>query len=131
MVMHPRMLSTGRGRTGPLRAVPTPPIRMRALLHPHRSALLSVRIGKNRREFRSISLYSADDAPRLCRWYQRLGLDFPGPTLLDGQGTGRVYVDDQASPEQVAAIETVLQARNGGPMTILASLIATWPPTTD
>ena len=58
-----------------------------------------------------------------------LGFDFPGPTLFDGNGTARIYIEDGVSPEQVEAIEAVLQARNGGPMAILASLIARWLPT--
>ena len=58
-----------------------------------------------------------------------LGFDFPGPTLFDGEGTARIYIEEGVSPEQIGAIEAVLQARNGGPMAILASLIARWLPT--
>lgn len=30
-----------------------------------------------------------------------LALDFPGPTLFDGNGTARIYIDDGASKDQV------------------------------
>ncbi len=58
-----------------------------------------------------------------------LGFDFPGPTLFDGNGTARIYIEDGVSSEQVAAIESLLQAHSGGPMAILASLISKWLPT--
>src|SRR5438309_3725707 len=36
-----------------------------------------------------------------------IGVDFPGPTLFDGNGTARVYVDDGASAEQRGALEAI------------------------
>jgi hypothetical protein len=54
---------------------------------------------------------------------------WPGPTLFDGNGTGRLYIDEAASPDQVSAIEAIFQGKRGGPMEILASLTPTWLPT--
>jgi hypothetical protein len=53
---------------------------------------------------------------------------FPGPTLLDGNATGRLYIDDGASSDQFGALEMILQAHNGGPMAVLASLVSKWLP---
>lgn len=58
-----------------------------------------------------------------------VGLHFPGPTLFDANGTGRVYVDDNASDDQRAAIETILQGQSGGGMEVPASLVSKWLPT--
>ena len=54
---------------------------------------------------------------------------FPGPTLFDGNATGRVYIDEAASETQRAALEAIFQGKKGGPMEILASLTPTWLPT--
>jgi hypothetical protein len=54
--------------------------------------------------------------------------DFPGPTLFDGDGTSRVYIDDGASEEQIRELIPILQGEKGGPMAILASLTSTWLP---
>lgn len=54
--------------------------------------------------------------------------DFPGPTLFDGNGTARVYVDDGASSEQTRALEAILSGQQGGPMAALAPLVSTWLP---
>ena len=54
---------------------------------------------------------------------------WPGPTLFDGNGTGRVYIDEAASETQRAALEAIFQGKKGGPMEILASLTPTWLPT--
>ena len=56
-------------------------------------------------------------------------LFFPGPTLLDGQGTGRLYVDENTSPEQEQQLEKIFQAQEGGGMTVIASLLTSWLPT--
>lgn len=56
-------------------------------------------------------------------------LHFPGPTLFDANGTGRVYVDDGASDAQQAALEAILQGAAGGGMEIPASLLSGWLPT--
>jgi hypothetical protein len=58
-----------------------------------------------------------------------LSAHFPGPTMFDGGGTGRIYVDDGASDEQRQQLETILQGQVGGPMEAVAGLIATWLPT--
>ena len=58
-----------------------------------------------------------------------IALDFPGPTLLDGNGTARLYMDDGSSVEQRQALEAIFQGKRGGPMEILAGLVSTWLPT--
>jgi hypothetical protein len=58
-----------------------------------------------------------------------VALHFPGPTLFDANGTGRVYVDDRASKEQRAALEAILQGQSGGGMQVPASLVSKWLPT--
>jgi len=58
-----------------------------------------------------------------------LAAAYPGPTLLDGNGTARLHVDASASDAQRRELETVFQGRAGGPMEILAGLITTWLPT--
>ncbi len=58
-----------------------------------------------------------------------LVFDFPGPTLFDGNGTSRVYVDDGASEDQVRELEAIMQGKKGGPMEVLAPLTSTWLPT--
>lgn len=57
-----------------------------------------------------------------------LGVDFPGPTLMDGNGTGRLYVDDSASDDQRRELDAIFQGKAGGPMEILGGLISTWLP---
>lgn len=54
---------------------------------------------------------------------------FPGPTFLDGNGTGRLYVDDAATPEQTRELEAIFQGKKGGPLAALEALIPTWLPT--
>jgi hypothetical protein len=56
-------------------------------------------------------------------------LHFPGPTLFDANGTGRVYIDESASEAQQAALETILQGASGGGMEVPASLLSSWLPT--
>ena len=58
-----------------------------------------------------------------------LGIDFPGPTLFDGGATARLYIDDQASQEQLQELESIYQGRKGGTMEMLGTLITTWLPT--
>lgn len=58
-----------------------------------------------------------------------VGLDFPGPTLLDGNGTARLYIDAAASAAQRQALEAIFQGKKGGPMEIVAGLVTTWLPT--
>lgn len=38
-----------------------------------------------------------------------LMLDWPGPTLLDGNGTTRVYIDDAADTNQQKELEDIFQ----------------------
>lgn len=57
-------------------------------------------------------------------------LHFPGPTLFDGQGTGRIYVDESTSKAQRKALETILQGQVGGGMEVPASLVTNWLSTT-
>ena len=55
-------------------------------------------------------------------------LHFPGPTLFDANGTGRVYIDESATDAQASAIETILQGGSGGGMEVPASLLSQWLP---
>ena len=58
-----------------------------------------------------------------------MGLDFPGPTLFDGGGTARVYVDSASSDGQRRELEAIFQGKKGGPMEVIASLVNQWLPT--
>ena len=58
-----------------------------------------------------------------------VGLHFPGPTLFDANGTGRVYVDEGASEAQQDALETILHGASGGGIEVPASLLSKWLPT--
>ena len=51
-------------------------------------------------------------------WY------FPGP-FLDGNGTGRLYLDEAAS-EQRKELEVIFQGKKGGPLELFAVLIPRW-----
>jgi hypothetical protein len=53
---------------------------------------------------------------------------FPGPTLFDGNGTGRLYIDESANEEQRRELEAVFQGKVGGPMEILGGLMSSWLP---
>ena len=57
-----------------------------------------------------------------------MGLDFPGPTLFDGNGTARLYIDDQASADQNREIAAIFQGTKGGPLEIIAGLVTNWLP---
>jgi hypothetical protein len=57
-----------------------------------------------------------------------VGLDFPGPTLFDGNGTARVYIDDQASADQRRELAAIFQGTKGGPLEIIAGLVTNWLP---
>ena len=54
-----------------------------------------------------------------------VGADFPGPTILDGNATARLYIDDGASADQQRELEGIFSGAKGGPMEILAGLITT------
>lgn len=58
-----------------------------------------------------------------------LALDFPGPTLFDGNGTARLYVDNGTEESQRKELEDIFQGRKGGPMQMISSFISKWLPT--
>jgi hypothetical protein len=58
-----------------------------------------------------------------------IALDFPGPTLYDGNGTARLYIDDGASADQRRELEAIFQGTKGGPMAIVGGLVTKWLPT--
>ncbi len=58
-----------------------------------------------------------------------VALHFPGPTLFDANGTGRVYVDVGVSEAQQRAFEIILQGASGSGMEVPASLLTSWLPT--
>ncbi len=58
-----------------------------------------------------------------------VALHFPGPTLFDANGTGRIYIDESASEAQQEALETILRGASGGGMEVPASLLSAWLPT--
>ena len=58
-----------------------------------------------------------------------IALDFPGPTLYDGNGTARLYLDDGASADQCRELEAIFQGTKGGPMAIVGGLVTKWLPT--
>jgi hypothetical protein len=58
-----------------------------------------------------------------------LFFDWPGPTLLDGNATNRLYIDNAADTNQQKELEDIFHGRRGGPMQILSTLVAKWLPT--
>ena len=42
-----------------------------------------------------------------------IALDWPGPTLYDGNGTARLYIDDAASGDQCRELEAIFQGTKG------------------
>jgi len=57
-----------------------------------------------------------------------LAVDFPGPTLFDGNATARLYVDDGANVDQRRALEAICSGQKGGAMAAIAPLIKKWLP---
>ena len=57
-----------------------------------------------------------------------LALDFPGPTLFDGNGTARLYVDEGANADQRRELEAICSGQKGGAMAAIAPLVAKWLP---
>jgi hypothetical protein len=55
-------------------------------------------------------------------------VDFPGPTLFDGNATARLYIDEGATADQRRELEAICSGQKGGPMAALAPLVATWLP---
>ena len=56
-----------------------------------------------------------------------IAFDFPD-VIFQGGGTGRLYLDERASPEQRESLEAIFTGKRGGPMEALAALLATWIP---
>ena len=55
-------------------------------------------------------------------------VEFPGPTMFDGNGTARLYIDDKANADQRRELEAIWSGRKGGPMGAIAPLVAKWLP---
>jgi hypothetical protein len=55
-------------------------------------------------------------------------VDFPGPTMFDGNATARLYVDDGANADQRRELEAICSGQKGGPMAAIAQLISKWLP---
>jgi hypothetical protein len=55
-----------------------------------------------------------------------MAVDFPGPTILDGNATARIFVDDRADASQQKVIEDIFQGRKGGPMAVIGELASKW-----
>jgi hypothetical protein len=69
------------------------------------------------------------DGVELSRLNCVLAAFFPGPTLYDGNGTARLYIDDATSDAQQQALEAIMQGKKGGPMEIVGGLLSTYLPT--
>jgi hypothetical protein len=54
---------------------------------------------------------------------------FPGPTLYDGNGTARLYIDDASNDAQRRELEAIMHGNKGGPMEIVGGLVSTYLPT--
>ncbi|MDA2928180.1 DUF1326 domain-containing protein, partial [Acidobacteria bacterium AH-259-G07] len=54
---------------------------------------------------------------------------FPGPTLYDGNGTARVYIDEGTNADQRRELEAIFQGKKGGPWEIVGGLVTKWLPT--
>jgi hypothetical protein len=55
-------------------------------------------------------------------------VDWPGPTLFDGNATARLYLDEGASDDQARELVPIFQGQKGGTFEMLASLISNWLP---
>ena len=55
-------------------------------------------------------------------------VDFPGPTMFDGNGTARLYIDEGANADQRRELEAIWKGEKGGPMATIAPLVAKWLP---
>jgi hypothetical protein len=58
-----------------------------------------------------------------------LTMDFLGPTLFDGNGTGRLYIDDAASADQRRELEAIFQGKQGGAVALFGTIVSKWLPT--
>ena len=52
-----------------------------------------------------------------------MAMDFPGPTMLDGNATTRIIVDDATTPEQMRELEGIFSGAKGGSMERYATLV--------
>jgi hypothetical protein len=57
-----------------------------------------------------------------------LALDFPD-VIFNGNGTGRLYLEEGCSAEQQRELEAIFQGKKGGPMGAIGPLLSTWLPT--
>lgn len=57
-----------------------------------------------------------------------MAFDFPGPTVLDGNATCRVYIDNLADTNQVKELEEIFQGKKGGPMEVISKFVTNWLP---
>jgi hypothetical protein len=55
-------------------------------------------------------------------------VEFPGPSMFDGNATARLYVDEEANADQRRELEAIYSGQKGGPMAGIAPLIAKWLP---
>lgn len=55
-----------------------------------------------------------------------LAMFFPGPTLLDGEGTGRVYLDNSTTSDQRRELEAIFTGKRGGPLDVVGALVDRW-----
>ncbi len=53
---------------------------------------------------------------------------WPGPTLFDGNGTARIFIDDGADEDQARELAAIFQGQKGGTIEILAGTISEWLP---
>ena len=52
-----------------------------------------------------------------------MAMFFPGPTLFDGDGTGRIYLDNGTSKDQRRELEAICTAQRGGPLEVIGALV--------
>ena len=52
-----------------------------------------------------------------------MAMDFPGPTMIDGNATARIFIDDAATPEQMLELEGIFSGAKGGAMERYATLV--------
>ena len=55
-------------------------------------------------------------------------VDFPGPTMFDGNATARLYIDEGANADQRRELEAIYSGQKGGPMAASPRSIAKWLP---
>jgi len=58
-----------------------------------------------------------------------MAMDFPGPTMVDGNATVRILIDDAATPEQVRELDGIFSGAKGGSMERYATLVTNRLPT--